>query len=968
MSELEKLFPELVELMKLKEVFPQVIQEISSNVQQYKGDMQTIVESTKKFKDEISKLNSSTKEGQESIEKLTKTVDQNAQTYNNLKGSVVALEGTIDDLTKEQDDFNKKADEAIQINKERLKLERKLADLSSEEAEEIAKLKVQIQERNKALREQAKETLGVVKVQSKFSKNQDRIADALENTGGAAGNAIGGVKGLGAQFKALLANPIVAVIAAIAGLLVVLFDRFKKTAVGAELFAKAGAFVEGLLSSLTGIVNNLIPLFSSVFEDPLGAIKEFGNFLLQNIINRFKGLISLGQTLGKLIGQLLSGEFDKLADTAKEAGQAFIQFQTGLDVEQQEAFAEGLAKIATEAVNTANAFVKLVEAQRAVRRENRRLSVEVERLAGREEELQVIADDATKSFAEREAAAEKARIALEKRSEAEVRIAQNTLRLLNQEVSLRRANGEEIEDLLDQQADAQKALIAAQSALTVAVRDNEKTRAELVQDRLERDLDILIDGFDNQKTINERRIADDRKTLDERRALLDETATLAEDSFNKQIETIQKFTDANVDANDLIATSDAVALNEKIRSLGLSEIIEGRLLEVIRERRIVTEDLAEAERDLNEAALQARQELTQSELELSIARKDAEAEFGNDRINAIKERTQLEIKLEEEKSEALIAQEGLTEEEREQIRAESEQRITEIARRGLDDRINLLQEELTSFTNFLGSVESLFQAFGERRTIREDERLAKLEEDNARLLENENLTTDQREALEKSLDAERERVTRQQARRQRRLAIFNKGVSLAQVTIDGVAAIAKAAAALPFPANLPGIVAETIRSGINVATVAATPIPAFATGTLNAPGGPALVGEKGRELVIEPSGKISLTGNKAELRDIPQGSAILTNAITERILSGVSEAVRNERSARNIQKVMQNERSQIMTTQIKSMLKSENQELVTAIKSIIPTVHQWFMTDGDLKHNAVKGLTTYKNVQERNNY
>lgn len=180
-------------------------------------------------------------------------------------------------------------------------------------------------------------------------------------------------------------------------------------------------------------------------------------------------------------------------------------------------------------------------------------------------------------------------------------------------MAIRRANGEQVENLLDSQLAAYREVIGAERDFTLAIRGNERERSELKQDRLERDLDILIDGFDNQKSINERLLKDENLTLQKRAQILQETEQLATTSFEKQIETVQKFTGIAINENALIGESDAVLLNEKIRGLGLSEIIEGRLLEIVRERRTVLQDLTEAQQDLNAAtaatAAKARAEI-----------------------------------------------------------------------------------------------------------------------------------------------------------------------------------------------------------------------------------------------------------------------------------------------------------------------------------------------------------------------
>ena len=130
--------------------------------------------------------------------------------------------------------------------------------------------------------------------------------------------------------------------------------------------------------------------------------------------------------------------------------------------------------------------------------------------------------------------------------------------------------------------------------------ENEIELRQIKQDRLERDLDILLDGYDNQKTINERIIANDKETIKTRQELLDETIQKGNKSFAGQVEILQRLTKNKVDYNELLSI-DATELNQRIRSLGASEIIEGRILEVIRDRKTEINDLKEAQEDLNDA-------------------------------------------------------------------------------------------------------------------------------------------------------------------------------------------------------------------------------------------------------------------------------------------------------------------------------------------------------------------------------
>ena len=431
---------------------------------------------------------------------------------------------------------------------------------------------------------------------------EDTFLDKIAGTEGVLGDVGSGVKGLGNSFKALLANPVVAFFALLAAALTAIVGAFTKTERGANLLAKGSAVLSGIMSELVGVVDAGVTSLLAFAEDPLQGIQDLGQALLDNVLNRFSGLITLAGLAGQAVAKLATGDLEGLKKVAGEAGQALTQITTGLDPQQQADFAKSVAETTKEISLNIDAWAKLGAARRAIIVQNLELQKSLEPILTQEALLQKISDDNTKSFKEREAAAEASRKATEARGAIEAKIARNNLSIINQELALRQANGEQVDDLLQQQLGGIQAVAGAERELTLTIAENEKTRAELKQDRLERDLDILLDGFDNQKTINERIIANEKETIDKRQALLAETAQLGTESFDKQIETIQKFTGIALDSNALVTQSDAIRLNEQIRSLGLSEIIEGRLLEVIRDRKTELNDLKEAQEDLNDAS------------------------------------------------------------------------------------------------------------------------------------------------------------------------------------------------------------------------------------------------------------------------------------------------------------------------------------------------------------------------------
>ena len=420
--------------------------------------------------------------------------------------------------------------------------------------------------------------------------------------------------GFGQAMDMVAKTPLLAVLGLLVGAVSGLFAAFTKTERGARLMEKATGALNGVMSIVVTLVNKFVDVAVDAFNDPIGAVEDLWSAIKDNIVNRFEGLISLFQAVGSGLQGIWDRDLPAIQQAAQDATTALVQMGTGLDKEQQEDFADGVKKLSEELFKQTQEYVNLQSARRATIRQNRELTKALQDVITEEGKLQIIADDQTRSFKEREAAAEAAREANEQRAALELQIARNNLGLIEREISLREQAGADAEDLKDQQLAAFTELKSAEREYTLTVQENEKTRRELVQDRLERDLDILLDGFDNQKTINERIIADETVSAAKRQALLKETQRQADERFNAQIGIIEEFAERQVDANDLVNTSDARALNEKIRSLGLSEIVEGRLLEIVRDRRTAIQDLAEAEQDLT-AEMSARRKADMGEIE-----------------------------------------------------------------------------------------------------------------------------------------------------------------------------------------------------------------------------------------------------------------------------------------------------------------------------------------------------------------
>ena len=190
------------------------------------------------------------------------------------------------------------------------------------------------------------------------------------------------------------------------------------------------------MSTLVGFANDAADAIIGFAEDPVQGMVDLGQAIVTNVINRIKGLVDIAFIAGEALGNLVTLDFDALSESAQKAGVAITQVTTGLNENQQNALAESIRETTEEIQKNIEESVKLENARRALNIQNQELSKSLETLRAREQELQLIADDTTKSFLEREQAAEQARSVSESAAQREIEIAQNNLSLINQEICL----------------------------------------------------------------------------------------------------------------------------------------------------------------------------------------------------------------------------------------------------------------------------------------------------------------------------------------------------------------------------------------------------------------------------------------------------------------------------------------------------------------------------------------------------
>jgi len=420
---------------------------------------------------------------------------------------------------------------------------------------------------------------------------------------------------------------------------------------------------------------------------------------------------------------------------------------------------------------SAEAQLELEKSIIAFEKAVRPLEIRIAVLNGLISEQQIIAGDSTRSFETLNIAILEGQKLQIERAGILLRIAKEERDVAKERIRVANLAGGATVDLLDAETEAIKKVIEAENELKNELLENEKELRQIKQDRLEKDLDILIDGFDNQKTINERIIANEKETLDKRAALLEQTNKLANDSFREQKKVLEELSAAGVNIDELLKL-DATELQKQIRLLEQSEIIEGRTLEVVRERRIVLQDLADAQQDLNDAqqeGIDLRLEIQAQELALGQITEDSIAQSQEAIENLRKDREANEIASLERRLD--IAKEGSIEflniqkELNDLLLGQQEERINEQVR--LEEEAAKRREEIQKA--LFGAIQKQSDKISERNIEAIDTQISNTEkrQDQLRELANRDvLGADQSLAAEEKRRAELERQKQEEQRKQ----------------------------------------------------------------------------------------------------------------------------------------------------------------------------------------------------------
>ena len=358
----------------------------------------------------------------------------------------------------------------------------------------------------------------------------DNLTEVKETTGGVAK----GVKGIG---NAIKAAGIGLAIAAFSKLAEVFNQNQKVTDAFSTAFEALSLAFNDFFKFLDSNVGTVIDYFKGLFDDPVQSLKNFGQAIVDNVIERVSSALDALGFLGEAVVKVFSGDFAGAAESAKNAGKELFDVVTGVNntfdkvVEVIPNVVDSITNYAKSTVEAARATVDLNKQAEVAAVINQGLIEKYDRQA---EQQRQIRDDESKTIEERIAANNKLGEVLEE---------QQKLMLENVDITIRAAQAEYDKN---QNQENYIALLEAQ---------NER-EAVLAQ----------IEGFRSEQLIN--RISLEKELADTVKEAQEAEAERINDLLEKKLEAAKIEADLKKQQVELAKQQDAETLNNLISVVG----------------------------------------------------------------------------------------------------------------------------------------------------------------------------------------------------------------------------------------------------------------------------------------------------------------------------------------------------------------------------------------------------------------
>ena len=266
-------------------------------------------------------------------------------------------------------------------------------------------------------------------IEAQIDSNVGQVADETERLADATGNVKKGFKGVGKTVRGVGTAMKAAGIGLFIALFAKLMEVFGSNQKVVDAFSIAMEtlsiafndffkFIEDNIGTITGY-------FKDIFENPQKALKDFGDAIKTNLIERFESLMETFGLLGKSLKLLFDGKFQESWEAVKQAGEESIDVLTGVDGSLDkitETVTNASKKILEYGKNTLNTASSVVELRKQSELAEVQVQGLIEQYDRQAEKLRQVRDDETKTFEERIAANEELGRVLKEQEEQMLRL------------------------------------------------------------------------------------------------------------------------------------------------------------------------------------------------------------------------------------------------------------------------------------------------------------------------------------------------------------------------------------------------------------------------------------------------------------------------------------------------------------------------------------------------------------------
>ena len=210
-------------------------------------------------------------------------------------------------------------------------------------------------------------------------------------------------------------------------------DLLMKNQKVADALGVAFKTIEILMNELFKAIEPVGKILKSAFENPQQAIKDLISGAFNRFITSLKGIGVVAEGVGIQIKGAFTLDFDEVKRGLNQTAQALAQVATGMDIETQNKFIDGIKNVGSAAIDTASKIQSLTKDVKLAEAQQRLLMLQYQQ----EAEIQrQIRDDVSLTIAERQEANIKLGAILTKQSEEELALANKKKELAQLELSI----------------------------------------------------------------------------------------------------------------------------------------------------------------------------------------------------------------------------------------------------------------------------------------------------------------------------------------------------------------------------------------------------------------------------------------------------------------------------------------------------------------------------------------------------